>query len=183
MSATQRLPTAGALLSCVKQQQLYCFTRFFENAFQPTCEDGMAKGAHLQQRRVFNVNFGNRLLRRPRGGRRRRRLTAYGCRHPSGPTEQSDSHEKETLSSHPPGNQCSLSARRVTIDSVDSLSAQAGLLRDLSDARSLLLQHGPHLYELLACQAWLAPKISALTALLGVLDASPLRRLGGLISA
>src|SRR5215471_14304361 len=46
--------------------------------------------------------------------------------------------------SQPPSNQSSLSTRRVTLDPVDSLSGQAGLLGNLSDAYDGLAQTTPH---------------------------------------
>jgi hypothetical protein len=52
--------------------------------------------------------------------------------------------QKVRLASHPPSDQSTLSTRRITLDPVDRLSGQAGLLRNLSDAHGLLAEHGPH---------------------------------------
>ena len=71
--------------------------------------------------------------------------------------------------SQAPGNQSSLSARRVILDTVNGLSGKAGLLRDLSNAHCLLPEHGAHLDELLASEARLAA-VGAAIILLCVLD-------------
>ena len=47
--------------------------------------------------------------------------------------------------SHTPNHQSTLSTRRVTLDPVDGLPGQAGLLGDPSDAYGLLTEHGTHL--------------------------------------
>jgi hypothetical protein len=76
-----------------------------------------------------------------------------------------------------PSNQRTLSTPRVPLD---PLPRQAGLFRDLSDAHGFLSQHVAHLVELLARVARLAAVVSAVATPLRMLDAGPLRRLGGL---
>jgi hypothetical protein len=80
--------------------------------------------------------------------------------------------------SHPPSSQSTLSTRGVALDPIDSLSGQASFLRDLSNTRRLLPEHGAHLDELIACVARFAADVGVVVILLGVFDASALSGLG-----
>jgi hypothetical protein len=73
-----------------------------------------------------------------------------------------------------PSHQSSLSTRRITLDPVDGLSGQAGLLGNLSDTHGPLPQHGAHLSKLFAGEARLSAEVGTFVILLGVLDAGPL---------
>jgi len=84
------------------------------------------------------------------------------------------------LKSPIPNSQSPLSTRRVTLDPVDSLPGQASLSRNLSDAHRFLSQHGAHLDELFAREAWLPTEVGAVAALLGMLDTGPLSGFGSL---
>jgi hypothetical protein len=90
-------------------------------------------------------------------------------RDPNGPARSCPRNTQSTLSTH-----------RVTLDPVDSLSGQASLSRNLSDAHGVLSQHLAHLVELLARETWLPAKIGSFVILFRMLDTGPLCSLDGL---